>query len=71
MMDRILKSREGIVIISIIWGFGIASLFRRVCRENNCIIVKGPNSDNVRKTIYRNRKKCYRFNPYVVKCQKK
>ncbi len=67
-MDNFLKSRTGIVIVSIIWGLGIASLFRRVCVNNNCIVIRGPNSDDVRETIYRNRRKCYRFNPYVVKC---
>ena len=42
MIGKILKSKHGKIIISIIWGLGLAALFRKVCEGRNCIVIKGP-----------------------------
>ncbi len=46
------------IIISIIWGLGVASLFRKICK-NKCIVVRVPN--DVDEYIVREKKKCYNF----------
>ena len=38
----ILEDNTGRIIISIILGLGLASLFKKVCHGRNCIIIKGP-----------------------------
>lgn len=55
------------IIISIIWGLGVASLFRKICTNNKCIVVK---SKNV-KSYYKNNdtNKCYKF--YKTNCLNK
>ena len=35
------------IVVSIILGLGIATLFRKVCNHRNCIIIKGPKTDEL------------------------
>ena len=42
-----LHSSKGRIIISIILGLGLASLFRRVCNDRNCMVFKGPSLEEV------------------------
>lgn len=52
-------------MISFIWGFALAVIFRKVCDKNNCFTVKAPKSAN---GVYKFDDKCYRFTPYAVSC---
>ena len=40
--QRLLNTEYGRNIISIFLGLGLASLFRKVCTDKNCIIFNGP-----------------------------
>ena len=42
VLNNILKDKYGKIIISVIWGFGLATIFRRICKGRNCIVIKGP-----------------------------
>jgi len=65
-----LNNKEGRILLSIIWGLGLATLFRRVCIGRNCIIIKPPNLKEVRDNIYGFEGKCYRFDTKSAKCNK-
>ena len=39
---RLLHSSLGKIIISILIGLGLATLFRKVCNDKNCLTFKGP-----------------------------
>jgi len=67
-MQKLLKTDTGKNIISIILGLGLASMFRKVCKNNNCLIIKGPKSKDMNK-YYRIDKKCYKYNPYPINCE--
>jgi hypothetical protein len=67
-MLNFLKSYIGRIIISIIWGFGLATLFRKSCKGKRCIILKAPLPDEIKKNIYKFNKKCYKFTPNNIKC---
>ena len=41
-LRRILYGDAGKIFISIILGLGLATLFRKVCNDRNCIIFKAP-----------------------------
>ena len=41
-VQRLLNSKMGKVALSIILGFGLATLFRKVCTDKNCIVFNGP-----------------------------
>ena len=65
-----LKTPTGRVILSVLWGIGLASLFRKACQGSNCIIIKGPNPNEISKKTFINDGKCFQFQPYIVDCQK-
>ena len=68
MIEKILKSKHGKIIISIIWGLGLAALFRKVCEGRNCLIIKGPKPKEVDNNVYKFDNKCYKYNSYTTKC---
>jgi hypothetical protein len=67
-IQDILHSETGGIIISIILGLGLAALFRRVCKGNNCVVIKGPSLAEVNKYYYKIQEDCFKYTPYVVPC---
>jgi hypothetical protein len=69
MMNTI-HTPNGQMIISFILGIGLASLFRKVCKDRNCIVFKAPDFDEVTKNVYTYGDKCYAFTKSAVPCGK-
>ena len=69
--DKILSHQYGKILISVIWGLGLAAIFRRVCEGRSCIVIKGPKPKDIDNKIYRFNKKCYKYNSYAAECKKK
>ena len=69
IIDTFVSSDYGKIIISIIWGIGLASLFRRVCKGRNCIVIKAPDPKELNDKIYGFDGKCYKFNPQSTSCK--
>ena len=67
-MLSILERKETKILISIIWGFGLACLFRKICNDRSCIIYKAPNINYVKNNIWKFNNKCYKFDTKTVKC---
>ena len=67
-LGRFVHTETGKVIMSILLGFGLASLFRTVCKDKNCIIFKAPPLDDIKDKVYKYNNKCYKYNPVSVKC---
>ena len=65
------ESPMGSVIISIIFGLGLAALFRQTCKGERCIIVQSPNVEDIRKHVYKFQRECYKYTPEVVQCPQK
>ncbi len=71
MLQEIFQSRVGIIIISVIWGLGLSTLFRKACQGRTCQIIKytGPNPYEIEKTYYNyGTGQCYQFHPVLSKC---
>jgi hypothetical protein len=71
MLNKVLKSihtQNGKFAISFILGIGLASLFRKVCNDRNCIVFKAPALKEVTSNIYEYNNKCYSFKEHAVKC---
>jgi len=64
----LLDTETGQVIISMILGLGLASLFKRVCTDEKCIVYRSPNDKEINGQIFIQDTKCYRFNKQIVKC---
>jgi hypothetical protein len=57
--------------MSILLGFGLASLFRKVCKDRNCLLFHAPPLDDFNDKIYKSNKKCYKYTPIPTKCSLK
>ena len=67
-LDNIVKTNQGKIIISCILGLGLASIFKKVCVDDNCLIIKSP--PNIKGQVFGLNDKCYKYNPEVAKCNK-
>jgi hypothetical protein len=63
-------SETGLKFISVLLGFGLASLFRQVCKDDTCRVIKGPNIKDMEKNIYKIEEKCYKYKPVPALCSK-
>lgn len=54
--------------LSIVLGLGLASIFRQVCKDDKCRIVKGPDIKQLERKMYRIDDKCYRYKPSATMC---
>lgn len=70
ILTDIMNNPFGRIIVSVILGLGLASLFRKVCSSKNCIIVKGPAQNEIDKFYYKIDDDCYKYTPYASKCDK-
>jgi hypothetical protein len=69
-MLEILETKQGRIMVSIIWGLGLSCLFRQTCKGRNCIVYKAPNNQEVQKNIYRYDNKCFKYKAMGTKCTK-
>jgi hypothetical protein len=68
--DRLLHTPTGRIFISIMLGLGLASLFRRVCKDKNCIIFDGPVINQVDGKVFKHKNKCYTYDAETTNCDK-
>lgn len=47
--------------ISLLWGFGIALLFRKICKNGECLVVKNPNQHMIKNKVYKDRDQCFKL----------
>lgn len=66
--SKFLHTERGKIIMSILLGFGLASLFRTVCKNNNCLVFHAPPLDEFKDKIYNNGDKCVKYVPTATKC---
>jgi hypothetical protein len=65
---KVIQSKTGRIIVSILLGLGLATLFRKVCNERNCLVFRPPDMDELRKNTYKYNNKCYQFKEKAMKC---
>lgn len=68
-LKNVINSKIGKIIISIILGLGIASLFRKKCENNDCLNYVLPNLDDINKNVYKYDNNCYKFETNVIECK--
>jgi hypothetical protein len=67
----LIDSGFGSVIVSGVLGLGLAALFQKACRDNNCIIIKGPPYKDIKDKIYIHDGKCIVYKPESSSCEAK
>lgn len=70
-LSKFVHSKTGKYVMSLLLGFGLASLFRTVCKDKNCIAFYAPPLDEIVDKIYKHDEKCYKYNSVSVKCDSK
>lgn len=67
-LKEILHSKNGKVLMSIILGIGAATLFRKTCKERNCLVFKSPPMKDITDKVFEYDNKCYNFKEQIKKC---
>ena len=68
-MKDLMSTPNGKITLSIIWGLGLAALFRKACKGRNCIVIRGPKPAEMDDKIYGFENKCYKYSSEVVQCK--
>lgn len=67
-IKQFLDSERGSILISIIVGLGLATLFRKACKGNGCHVISGPSLSELRKNVYLQDGKCWKYTPEAADC---
>lgn len=67
-LGKFVHTERGKILMSILLGFGLASLFRQICKDNNCVSFRAPPLDDFKDKIYKNNGKCIKYSPVATKC---
>ena len=51
-LGRFIHTENGQMIMSILLGFGLASLFRAICKDKDCIIFHAPPLEEIKDKVY-------------------
>lgn len=68
VVDKLFYSKTGQIVTSGIFGLAIALLFQRVCKDN-CTVYYAPYVDEISNRSFKLEDTCYKYTPYMVKCQ--
>ena len=71
MFMDFIKSPLGRIIISIVWGLGLSTLFKRACENRTCQIIQyeGPDPQEISNSVYQyGTPECYQYRPRPAKC---
>ena len=71
MIRKLAKNDIGKTVISIILGLGIATLFRKVCNDRDCLVIQGPPIEDVESHIHSFDGRCYKYKAKSTSCNKK
>lgn len=63
-----LKTESFAIISSIILGMGLIVIFKPMCKTTECVVQKAPSIEEVTKTTYDIKGKCYQFQTKTVDC---
>lgn len=69
--DRVRKflySPNSKYVLAIILGIGLSSLFRKVCKDRNCLVFKSPDLKEVNGKIFKYNNKCYKYEQDIKTC---
>ena len=69
-LKRLIYSDVGRIVISIILGLGLATLFRRVCKERDCLVFHAPEVNKIKNQVFKFKNKCYKFEEEIEKCDR-
>ena len=67
-IHRLLYSKYSKILISMLLGFGLATLFRKECKNDSCLERKGPKIEDLENKIFKHDNNCYSLSYTSEKC---
>jgi len=64
-----LDSGSGAIVVSVIVGLGLATLFRKACSGYGCFVIRGPPLRDLKKYVYKQDGQCYKYTPVATECR--
>ncbi len=69
-IQKIINSTRGKYVISVLLGLGLATLFRKACTNQNCLVFKAPAMNEIKGKIFQFDNKCYTYQEKHASCDK-
>ena len=70
-LQQVMHTKMGQILISILLGFGLASIFRKTCKAQDCFSFHAPKPSDVEEKIYTHGGNCYTFKTETTPCTSK
>jgi len=67
-LTRLLTTPFGRIMISILLGLGLATLFRKACNDRSCLSFNGPVISEIDGKTYKFGEFCYKYELQAAKC---
>lgn len=67
-LSKFLHTPDGKILMSVLLGFGLATLFRTICKDKNCLLFKAPHMDEIEDKVFKFHDKCYKYTHISKKC---
>lgn len=67
-LQKLIHSNIGQILISVLLGVGLATMFRKACNDRSCVVFHAAPIKNIKDKIFRYNDKCYSFQEKAVKC---
>ena len=65
---KFVHTETGRILMSVILGLGLASLFRTVCEGNRCTVFRAPPLEDLKDKVYQNKNGCVKYTPVATTC---
>ena len=67
-LSKIFRSETGKIIVSILLGLGLATMFRAACKGRNCVLYRAP-KEITNQMVCKSNGKCYRVELEQTDCR--
>ncbi len=68
-LKDIINSTRGKYVLSILLGLGLATLFRKACKDRNCLVFRAPKMSDIKGKIFGHNDKCYEYKEKNSTCK--
>jgi hypothetical protein len=67
-LRKAMKTPHGLLFITALVGFGLATMMRKTCSELSCRKLVAPTTDEIEAKTVKKNGKCYKFEPSEHDC---
>jgi len=67
-VGKFVHTETGRMLMSVLLGLGLASLFRTVCKGSQCNVFHAPPLEDLKDKIYKNKNGCVKYIPVATTC---